>query len=110
MLVLSLITVLAATPLRLVEAAHDFALALAESGSDDGIEMLDGGVGDDSGATTKAEITTTARQADDGEILVTDLGFVLPPPWSVLKRLAETPLRAVASLQRRFALFQCFLC
>jgi hypothetical protein len=57
MFVLSLIAALAGTPLRQAEAAHDFACWLAGLGGDDTITEPDGRVGDDSGATIKAEIT-----------------------------------------------------
>lgn len=57
MFLLSLIAALAATPLRLAEAAHDYADAVAESGVGGDLDAPDGGVGDDSGATIKAEKT-----------------------------------------------------
>lgn len=109
MFLLSLIAALAGTPLRLAEAAHDIACALAESGGDGVIEIPDGGVGDDSDATIKAE-TTHVPVTSAVVAAVPGLVLLVPPPWQVLWRRADRPLRAGAGHQRRLALLQCFLC
>ena len=51
MFLLCLIAVLAGTPLRQAEAATDFARSHGEAGHGNVIEIIDGGVGDDSGTT-----------------------------------------------------------
>ncbi len=48
---LCLIAALTGTQLRQIEAAHDLARSVAELGSGHRIEIIDGGVGDDSGET-----------------------------------------------------------
>jgi len=107
---LSLIAALSATPMRLAEAAHDFARAVAELSGGAGIEVPDGGVGDDSGATIRAANTHApdlAAQADPSQ------GTVSPahtPPCRPLKRAAAVALLSPASLPRRLAWLQRFLC
>ena len=51
MFLLCLIAALSGTPLRQAEAASDFARSHGESDQGRAIETIDGGVGDDSGAT-----------------------------------------------------------
>jgi hypothetical protein len=70
MLLLSLISVLVGTPLRLAEAADDLARSLAESDNGVNIEQVDGGVGDDSGATIKPEITSSSIAPTSGPMLL----------------------------------------
>jgi hypothetical protein len=53
---LSMLAALAGTPLRLAEAAHDIACALPDHDRDSAIEIPDGGVGDDSDATVRADV------------------------------------------------------
>ena len=53
MFLLRMVAALAGTPLRISEAAHDLGRALAEDGDQGVVEVPDGGVGDDSGATIK---------------------------------------------------------
>jgi hypothetical protein len=51
MVLLCLIAALSGTPLRQAEAASDFARSHSELGQGYAIELIDGGVGDDSGET-----------------------------------------------------------
>jgi hypothetical protein len=55
MLLVSLLAAMAATPLRQAEAASDMARGVAEGDEDHSVEPLDGGVGDDSDATIRAD-------------------------------------------------------
>ena len=55
MFALGIVASLAGTPLRIAEAAHDIGRALADLDAGAAIEIPDGGVGDDSGATIKVE-------------------------------------------------------
>src|SRR5438045_1551986 len=73
MFLLSLTAVLAGTPLRLLEAADDFARSLAENDQDVNLEQVDGGVGDDSGATIKPEVVHT------GSPLISEFFFLALP-------------------------------
>jgi hypothetical protein len=110
MFMLSLIAALAGTPLRMAEAAHDFARSVAETGCGDVMEEPDGGVGDDSDATIKAETTHAPDTNASASILPGCPGLPLPPSWAVLKQLADPPPRPVAKLPQRLARLQCFLC
>jgi hypothetical protein len=110
MFLLSLIAALAGTPLRMAEAAHDFACSVAETGSSDVMEEPDGGVGDDSNATIKADPTNAPDPNTSASILPGCPGLTLPPSWHVLKELADPPPRPVAKLPQRLARLQSFLC
>jgi hypothetical protein len=70
MFVLSLIAVLAGTPLRLAEAADDLARSLAETDNGVNLEQVDGGVGDDSGATIKPDVSSTTLASTFEQILL----------------------------------------
>jgi hypothetical protein len=110
MFVLSLLVVLAATPLRLAEAADDLACSLSELARGDGIEANDGGVGDHSGATIKAEATNAAVAIAIEDLWTGDPGLAMLPLWRILVDLAELLKPRAASLPRRLAILQCFLC
>jgi hypothetical protein len=109
MFILSLIAALSGTPLRIVEAAEDLAHSIAELsvlGSE--IEPTDGGVGDDSDATIKANPTHVPVS------LMAALD--LPRPLSLacsarhlLRCPADPPRRPPSSHSQRLALLQCFL-
>ncbi len=110
MFLLSLIAVLAGTPLRLAEAADDLARSFAEADGGVGLEGVDGGVGDDSDATIKVEKTIAPIAVADHDLL-TALAWMAPLaterlPWFT----ADSPSRLPANSQRRHALLQCFLC
>jgi hypothetical protein len=110
MFLLSLVAALTGTPLRLAEAAHDMACALAESGGGDVIEVPDGGVGDDSDATIKSD-SILAFVTILFAVLIFLCFFLAPQTsWRVLQRRADRPPRLVASLPQRLALLECFLC
>ncbi len=57
-----LIATLSGTPLRLAEAANDFARCVADRDERQNIETIDGGVGDDSGT---AILRTSGHQSPD---------------------------------------------
>jgi hypothetical protein len=109
MFLLSLIAALAGTPLRQAEAAHDFACWLAGVGGDDTITEPDGRVGDDSGATIKAEITqASVVLAVAGSLPVT---FAAAPQQAehVPACLLQNTTRLSYGSARRNALLQRFL-
>jgi hypothetical protein len=110
MVLLSLIAALAGTPMRLAEAADDIACSLAELGCGDVIEIPDGGVGDDPEAAIRADIGhITAPSADvDGFSGYPILDPPVPP--HIFRLEAGRPTRPAASLPRRLAMLQCFLC
>jgi len=110
MFVLSLIAALAGTPLRMAEAADDFACSVAETGGGGVMEVPDGGVGDDSDATIKAETTNAPDTNTSAIILPGGICPTLPPSWPVLKRREDPPSRPVAELPQRLAQLQSFLC
>jgi hypothetical protein len=110
MFLLSLIVVLAATPLRLAEAAADLARSLEETGDGWNIEEVDGGVGDDSGATIKADVAHAPDALATAETTLATLGWMAVRP--MIARFADgPPARAPAgSSPRKCALLQCFRC
>jgi hypothetical protein len=110
MFVLNLIAALAGTPLRMAEAAHDFACSVAESGVDYVMEVPDGGVGDDSDATIKAEFTNTPDTNTSASILTGWVCLPLPSSGHILDRQADPSLPPVVKLLRRLARLQSFLC
>ena len=110
MLLLGLLAAFSGTPLRLVEAAHDLAHAIAELelevGSD--IEPTDGGVGDDSDATIKAN----PAHVPFAWMFALELprpSSLAPPARPIPHRPADPPPRPPSSHSRRLALLQCFL-
>jgi hypothetical protein len=111
MFVLSLIAALAGTPLRMAEAAHDFACTQAESGAGDVMEVPDGGVGDDSDATIKPEITNPPdNMIGSLSLLPGDASLILSPACRVVVRLTDPPVQPTAALPRRLAWLQSYLC
>jgi hypothetical protein len=110
MLLLSLIVVLAGTPLRLAEAASDLARSLEETGGGWNIEEVDGGVGDDSGATIKADVTHAQDVMATMEIALAPLGPMAARP-AIVRFVDNSPARVPAGpSSRRCALLQRFLC
>ena len=62
MFVLSLVAALAGAPLRLAEAAYDMACSMSPSlAAGATLEILDGGIGDDSGANLSRRTSRTFR-------------------------------------------------
>ena len=114
MFLLCLIAALSGTPLRQAEAANDFARSHGEFEQGHVIEMIDGGVGDDSGATIlKAGGDTHALAAM--MLLVSADAFLTPllPALSLpniddrhwADRLSSLP----GGSAQRHAWLQCFL-
>lgn len=114
MFLLCLTAALSGTPLRQAEAASDFARSHGESGQGNAIEMIDGGVGDDSGATVlkaggdthplPATILLAAAEAFFTSLLPSSSRLnVDDRRWS--DRLASLP----AGSAQRHAWLQCFL-
>jgi hypothetical protein len=107
---LGLLAAVAGTPLRQAEAADDLARALAELGDGDRIEMVDGGVGDDSGDTIKADPSHAPLL-----LMIADAppaappGNALPCPGPILLSRAGRNHPPPASPPQRLALLQCFL-
>lgn len=106
---LSLIAALTGTPLRQAEAAHDFVCSLAELDGGDIIEEIDGGVGDDSGATIQRVVAHTQMILSVTEALPTLIGSGPVPrrPFPAGRSNTTFPSRLPPS--NRLALLQCFL-
>jgi hypothetical protein len=110
MVLLSLIAALAGTPMRLAEAADDIACSLAELGGGGVVEIPDGGVGDDPEAAIKTAVGHVTASFADADGLSSCPILDPPAPPRLLRTRACLPTRPVASLPRRLALLQCFLC
>ncbi len=111
MFALCLIAALSGTPLRQAEAASDFARSLEDANRGDEIEVPDGGVGDDSGATIKAETTgasSVITLSADIPGVVSNLPVLFS--WHLSNRPDRRPPRCDAALSARLACLQCFLC
>jgi len=113
MFLLCLIAALSGTPLRQGEAASDFARSLAESEGGQIVEMIDGGVGDDSGATilnasgdTHSAPATIPASADG---MVPPLVSGLSPSVTDDRRRANRTAWLTAGPVPRQAWLQCFL-
>jgi len=114
MFLLCLIAALSGTPLRQAEAASDFARSHGEIGQGQAIEIIDGGVGDDSGATIRKAggdtypLPATALLAPAAALLAP-----LPPASSLPnlddRRWADRFASLPAGSAQRHAWLQCFL-
>ena len=87
---LSVIAALAGTPMRLAEAASDLARSFAEVDDGADVEEIDGGVGDDAGATIKSDKTSVSFGAAVDQLgapvgcrcsVLTLVWLHLPGPW-----------------------------
>ena len=111
MFLLSLIAALSATPLRLAEAAADQARDRAEPGVVGGVEAPDGGVGDDSDATIRAE---RAAVPPTSSFACETLADPFLPVFRALSpdpgRPASPPPQTATAQRRRLARLQRFLC
>jgi hypothetical protein len=114
MCVLCLIAALSGTPLRQAEAASDFARSLGELGEGHVIELIDGGVGDD----TEASILNAGGDMRSLHAVIllelADLPFEPPlvaiaPPDDGGRRLAGLSEALPISSARRFAWLERFL-
>jgi hypothetical protein len=113
MFLFCLIAAVAGTPLRQAEAATDFARSHGEIGQGNVIEIIDGGVGDDSGAAIlRAGRDTQSRPA----IALMALAEALHAPLLHFESRPDdvgcradrlTSLPAISA--QRHALLQCFL-
>jgi hypothetical protein len=104
---LSLIAALAGTPLREAEAASDLACSLAELGDGDHVEEIDGGVGDDSGATITskvADISVTLAVAEAQSTTIATFSFRGSPSQC----RPDRSHRLLTDTTRRHAMLQCF--
>ncbi len=114
MFLLCLTAAFSGTLLRQAEAASDFERARGEILHGNVIELIDGGVGDDSGATiTRAGGNTHLSPATG---LLAPAATVFPPPsrdssLPILddRRWAELLTSLPAGYARRHAWLQCFL-
>jgi hypothetical protein len=114
MFLMCLIAALSGTPLRQAEAASDFARSLSELDEGHSIEMIDGGVGDDSGATIlKVGGDSRALRAMIPMAMLD--GLLVPPPAALSlsgsghRHPAERVETLPACSSRRHAWLQCFL-
>jgi hypothetical protein len=111
MFLLSMIVVLAGTPLRLAEAAGDLARSMEETDDGWNIDEVDGGVGDDSGATIKADVAHATDVMATADETVASPGWMVAGPGPIARGEDGPPARAAAgSSSRRCALLQCFRC
>ena len=110
MFVLSMIAAFAGTPLRLAEAAHDMADTMTEFGAEDSLRVPDGGVGDDSGATIKSDITHAPIETSCDEIAPDGNVRSAARFWLCLPCRADRFACSASSVPRRLAQLQCFLC
>jgi hypothetical protein len=111
MFLLCLIAAISGTPLRQAEAASDLARSLEEPVPGDDILVPDGGVGDDSDATIKAENHDVRGSiALVAHFLPAHLSVLLPAhgQWP-FDRPSIPPPRATSSQSLRLARLQCFL-
>ena len=114
MFLLCLIAALSGTPLRQAEAASDFARSHGESGQGQAIELIDGGIGDDSGATIlKADgnthpLTATMLLAA-ADAFLTRLLPALSLPNMEDRRRADPLVSVPTGSAQRHAWLQCFL-
>ncbi len=107
---LAMLAALAGTPLRIAEAADDLARALAEVAGDSEIEVIDGGVGDDSGATIRGDV---AQAPDSSGELLGPVLFLAPDPPGLGLSPESTDGPTVprsARPPRRFAVLLRFRC
>ena len=111
MLLMCLIAAVSGTPLRQAEAASDLARALADWKARRRIEVPDGGVGDDSDATIKANNGDVPARSP---YLLMSARVAQALPLGPASRLFEvagpSSAAADASLSLRLARLQCFLC
>ena len=110
MFALSLIATLAGSPLRIAEAAHDLAASLAELELDGAIEVPDGGVGDDSGATLKGDAVAAPFLLELTDLLPITAKFDDPGANSVFSSGFDKRAYLQSALPRRLALWQRFRC
>jgi hypothetical protein len=109
-LLVALIVTLAGTPFRLAEAASDLARSAVESDRSGAIEVIDGGVGDDSGETIRAEVARDSIATPVDDIATGSSRFALPPRRDPLQLVGDPPSRSLRGPLRRHVLLQCFLC
>ena len=110
MFALSLIAILTATPLRLAEAAEDLARSLAELGNGVNLEEVDGGVGDDSGATIKADVVDGVSSFGSVDWLAELPGPACSVVPRVILRPDDSRADPTTNSARRRAWLQRFLC
>jgi hypothetical protein len=114
MVLLGLIAALSGTPLRQAEAASDFARAHAELGQPNTIEMIDGGVGDDSGAAIlkagdDTRPTLAAIQPPTGDASFALVLAASSLPRRAARRWPESSTAIPTRSARRHAWLQCFV-
>ncbi len=110
MFLLGLLAALASTPLRLVEAASDQARTIAELDGHSTIEPIDGGVGDDSDASLRADpLNLVPSIAFDTPGFLTIGSSIALEPDRGMASSVDRPPRLRWSLRRRLAILQCFL-
>ena len=109
MFLLSLVAALCGSPLRLAEAAEDFAEALSERDDRPMVEQLDGGVGDDPELAIKSAakplVSTDCPDAGPAAWDLSNLPLRIPSA-----RLAEIRPAPPPGVPRRLAWLQRFLC
>ena len=108
--VLTLLVAFSGTPLRLAEAADDLARGLAGPEVTGEFEAVDGGVGDDSGESIRAD---PARDSIDAPSAWVAMPLISPAPLPSLDRLRSgrrpSPHPPSGS-PRRHLLLERFLC
>jgi hypothetical protein len=108
-LLLALLVAFSGTPLRLAEAADDLARSLAGPEDEGEFEAVDGGIGDDSGETVRADV---AHGSVDSPFDGIPAAFACTAPASLrpLPSAGRPPFRPPAGPTRRHVLLERFLC
>jgi hypothetical protein len=107
---LALIVAFLGTPFRLAEAASDLARSMVESEAVGAIEVIDGGVGDDSGESIRSDLVhfALAWTFVDG---LTGYCSLASSPRRVLPLLDDAPSTwTTLGSTRRHVLLERFLC
>jgi hypothetical protein len=110
MFVLSLIATLAGAPLRAAEAAHDLAICVADLGDGDSLEVPDGGVGDDSGATITSEVAHATLNLAGAHVVAAGSDAATSHDWNSVEREADRLTLTASGVPRRLAQLQRYLC
>ena len=108
-LLLALIVAFSGTPLRLVEAADDLARSLAGPEVAGEVESVDGGVGDDSGETIRADLPHASVDSPFAGVPAT-FPFAPPSPLHPPRSAGLIPSPRPSGTPRRHVLLERFLC
>ncbi len=109
-LILALILAFSGTPFRLAEAADDLARSLAGPEVGGEFEVVNGGVGDDSGETVRAEFAHDSIDAPSEWVPTTISPFDPPVSLQPPGLDEDPPFHPPASSPPSYIRFERFLC